>query len=176
MLRNHEFLQQHKWQNEYGVRHNPYTLVHDCKGKTIFEHVSETPKRLTRFNDAMRAADSALVTIGLYPFAEELGSLAEDDTVTVVDVGGGRGHILRQIRESAPDLKGRFILQDQESVIENNGKEVEKYGLEAMPHDFFNPQPVKGMQVFLLLLISFLLTIKPCWDRSPRLLYSALPP
>lgn len=144
MLRNHEFLHQHACQNAYAIRHNPYTFVHNCEGKTIFEHVSETPARLTRFNDAMQAADSALVTIGLYPFAKELGALASDDTVTVVDVGGGRGHILRQIRESAPELKGRFILQDQPGVIEDNGREIEKFGVEAMPHDFFTPQPVKG--------------------------------
>lgn len=161
MLRNHEFLQQHSWQNKYGVRHNPYSLVHDCEGKTIFEHVSESPKRLTRFNNAMRAADSALVTIGLYPFAEQLGSLASDDGVAVVDVGGGRGHILRQIKQSAPELKGRFILQDQACVLEDNGKDIQTDGIEAMAHDFFKPQPVKGIafQSCLLLTYTFLLTI-----------------
>jgi len=177
MLRNHEFLQQHSWQNNYGVRHNPYSLVHDCEGKTIFEHVSESPKRLTRFNDAMRAADSALVTVGLYPFAEELGDLASDDGVTVVDVGGGRGHILRQIMQTARELKGRFILQDQAGVIEDNGKEIEKDGIEAMAHDFFKPQPVKGMPYQFSLLLSYtFLTNHTTKKRRPGLLYPTLSP
>ena len=144
VLRNHEFLSQNGWKNNIAVRHNPYTMVNNCEGKTIFEHLADDPKRLTRFNEAMMAADSGLVTVGLYPFQEELGSLATDDSVTMVDVGGGRGHVIRQIKGSVPNLKGKFILQDRPPVIEDNGKEIEAHRIEAMPHDFFNPQPVKG--------------------------------
>jgi len=147
MIKNHEFLRQHNWKDHIGIRHNPFTYSHDCEGITMFE-VSESPERLARFNEAMVAQDSSQVTIGIYPFAEELGKYATDDTVTIVDVGGGRGHILRQIKESSPGLKGRFILQDRDEVIEDNKKSLISHGIEAMAHDFFKPQPVKGLSMF----------------------------
>ncbi|PIG88503.1 O-methyltransferase [Aspergillus arachidicola] len=150
MLRNHEFLRQQNWQNNFRLRNNPYTFVHNCEGQTMFEHVSKFPDRFTTFNEAMVAQDSGLIAIGLYPFAEELSNLADDNTTTIVDVGGGRGHILRQIKKSAPELKGKFILQDQASVIADNGTETQPYGIEAMAHDFFQPQPIKGALVYYI--------------------------
>ncbi|PWY95090.1 O-methyltransferase [Aspergillus sclerotioniger CBS 115572] len=150
MFQSHEFFRQKNWKHEISPRSNQYTFAHDCEGKTMFEHVAQFPDRLSRLSDAMTASDSNLPTVGIYPIAEELGPLASDDTVTLVDVGGGRGHVIRQIKESAPDLKGRFILQDEAHVIQNNGDENEKYGIEAMAHDFFQPQPVKGALAYYL--------------------------
>ncbi|KAF4215289.1 hypothetical protein CNMCM8980_010367 [Aspergillus fumigatiaffinis] len=148
MLRNHEFLAKHNWKNTMTLTDNPYTHVHNCTGQTMFDYISQFPERLSRLNDAMMAQDSALVVHGLYPFTQELGALARDDGVTIVDVGGGRGHILRQIRETEPGLKGRFILQDRPIVIEENGRELESHGIEPMAHDFFQAQPVKGALIY----------------------------
>ena len=79
----------------------------------------------------MRAVDMALVTIGLYPFVEELCSLASDNRITVVDVGGGHSHILQHIKQSTSNLKRIFILQElQAGVIEDNRKEIEMDGTE----------------------------------------------
>ncbi|KAE8395963.1 S-adenosyl-L-methionine-dependent methyltransferase [Aspergillus alliaceus] len=150
MLRNHEFLRQQNWKNNFRLRSNPYTFAHNCEGETMFEHIAKFPDRFTCFNEAMVAQDSGLIAIGLYPFAEQLGDLANDDTATIVDIGGGRGHILRQIKQSAPELKGRFILQDQASVIADNGMEKQPHGIETMAHDFFHPQPVKGALAYYI--------------------------
>lgn len=144
MLRTHEFLRQHQWQDRMGLRSNPYTLVHHCEGQTMFEHISQSPERLTRLNNAMVAEDSLLAEIGLYPFVERLSPLAQADQPTIVDVGGGRRHIVRQIKQNTPSLAGRFILQDRASVISDNGPEMTRHGIEPMAHDFFTPQPVKG--------------------------------
>lgn len=146
MLQNYEFLRRNDWKSKYTLLNNPYALVHNCPGKTMFEYVSESPERFSRFNDAMMSQGSALVTLGLYPFQEELSGLATEGKPTIVDVGGGRGHILRQLRGNNPDLKGRFILQDRGPVIAENGPAVENDGMEAIGHDFFTPQPVKGAQ------------------------------
>lgn len=148
MLRNYDWQKQNGWKHRYTLHNNPYTTTMNCQGETMFEHISKFPDRFTRFNDAMQGADSSLMTVDLYPFEKELGRLASDDTVTLVDVGGGRGHITRQIKDTFPGLRGRFILQDRPSVIEDNGKEIKSHGIEAMGHDFFNPQPVKGMAPF----------------------------
>ncbi|PWY74271.1 S-adenosyl-L-methionine-dependent methyltransferase [Aspergillus heteromorphus CBS 117.55] len=150
MLRAHEFLRQQGWQHDIRLRSNPYTLVHDCEGQTMFEHISQSPARATRLNDAMVAEDSLLAEIGLYPFAQALGPLAHPDTPTIIDVGGGRGHILKQLRTSLPDLPGRFILQDRASVLADNGPDMTAHAIEPMAHDFFQPQPVQGALVYYI--------------------------
>ncbi|RAH69987.1 O-methyltransferase [Aspergillus aculeatinus CBS 121060] len=153
MLRTREFLRQHQWQDRIGLRSNPYTLVHHCEGQTKFEHISQSPKRLTRLNNAMVTEESLLAEIGLYPFVERLSPLAQADQPTIVDivdVGGGRGHIVRQIKQNTPSLAGRFILQDRASVISDNGPEMARHGIEPMAHDFFTPQPVKGELVYYI--------------------------
>ncbi len=61
--------------------------------------------------------------------------------VLIVDVGGGKGDTLRDLRLARPDLEGRMIVQDLPEVIA--GKEKTP-GVEAMAHDFFTPQPIEG--------------------------------
>ncbi|KAE8133792.1 O-methyltransferase-domain-containing protein [Aspergillus pseudotamarii] len=62
---------------------------------------------------------------------------------TVVDVGGGNGHIEGQIVPLIPG--GNFIIQDQPSNREGAEKIIQENGLAArvqyQPHDFFSPQP-----------------------------------
>lgn len=69
------------------------------------------------------------------------GSLSPEDTV--VDVGGGNGHIEGQIVPLIPG--GYFVIQDQPSNREGAEKIIKEKGLAArvqyQPHDFFSPQP-----------------------------------
>ncbi|KAE8377968.1 S-adenosyl-L-methionine-dependent methyltransferase [Aspergillus bertholletiae] len=150
MLRNHEFLRKHNWQHRYTARNNPYTMANNCEGETVFQHISKFPDRFTTFNEAMMAQDSDMIFISQYPFTEELSPLADESTVTIIDVGGGRGHMLRQIKESCPQLKGRFILQDKATVIAENGSQNQEHGIESMPHDFFQPEPIKGALAYYI--------------------------
>jgi O-methyltransferase domain len=80
-------------------------------------------------------------TVSHYPFSAELAAGDGENEILLVDVGGGRGHIVEAIRESFPELKGRMIVQDLKETVE----EIEDpKGFEPMAHDFFQPQPVKG--------------------------------
>ncbi|KAK2757998.1 hypothetical protein FQN54_004404 [Arachnomyces sp. PD_36] len=68
-------------------------------------------------------------------------SLSRDDTV--VDVGGGNGHIEGQIVPLIPGI--HFIIQDQPSNKEGAEKIIQEKGLASrvqyQPHNFFLPQP-----------------------------------
>lgn len=67
--------------------------------------------------------------------------------------GGGKGQALAQIKRSLPELPaGRFVLQDREGTIKDaeNSRPPELKSVKAMPHDFFEPQPVKGALVYIL--------------------------
>jgi demethylsterigmatocystin 6-O-methyltransferase len=63
-----------------------------------------------------------------------------------VDVGGAMGQQSIFFRKAYPDLKGRVIVQDQAQIV----SQIEATplpgfdGIEAIAHDFFKPQPIKG--------------------------------
>lgn len=91
--------------------------------------------------------------------------LVPDDAALVVDVGGSYGDVLQMILEACPRIPaGRMVLQDRVSVIE----EVKKLdtpalrGVRKMAHDFFTPQPLKGMSNSLRLL-SLLIAEQAHW-------------
>lgn len=91
------------------------------------------------------AADPEKIAMDVYPWEEELGGLAADNQVSIVDVGGSHGNASRQIKEHAPGLKGRFVLQDLEPVILEHGKALRAAGIEPVVHDFLKQtQPVPG--------------------------------
>lgn len=80
---------------------------------------------------------------GFYPVTERIGQGVNSQTPLLVDVGGGLGHDLLELRNKHPELSGRLVLQDQPEVIKQVGN-GEK-GIELAVHDFFTAQPVKGM-------------------------------
>lgn len=111
----------------------------------MWEFLEDRPHRAKVFNDAMVAQSNATNwTVGIYPFEAELSKHETDENTTlIVDVGGGKGHVTRQIRELCPNVKGRIILQDRGDVISDISEPLPN--VEMMEHDFFTPQPVKGM-------------------------------
>ena len=72
---------------------------------------------------------------------------SDENHILVVDVGGGRGSILQDLRHMRPDLQGRLIVQDLAKEID--GREITE-GVEGMTFDFMQLQPVKGpLPVFI---------------------------
>lgn len=86
--------------------------------------------------------------VGFFPVQERLieGSNITNDDAFLVDVGGSIGHDLSEFKRKWPDAPGRLILQDLPAVV------CHTQGLnptiQVMSHDFFTPQPVKGMSAF----------------------------
>jgi hypothetical protein len=113
--------------------------------------------RLTQ--DPVRAADMvkgmmSLSTGGLtptaYPFGSELEKLdIEEDDVAIVDVAGGHGHIMEEVRKQNPGLKGRIVVQDLQSVLET-APDGQPDLIEFMAHDIFKPQPIRAAHVYYL--------------------------
>ena len=123
----------------------------------MFEYFEKVePKRAERFGMAM---DSLSVPGGVLDSVHVLRSFdwASLGPATVVDIGGGRGHISRAIAEANQDLF--FIVQDYAKTLAP-GEEALPAGLRSrfdfMPHDFFTPQPERlsrGKVVFFMRLI-----------------------
>jgi hypothetical protein len=75
------------------------------------------------------------------PFTQEVSPF-NPERAHFVDVGGSIGHQCARLKAKYPNLPGRIILQDLPETIKA-ARPIE--GVEFMAHDFFKPQPVKGM-------------------------------
>ena len=82
-----------------------------------------------------------------YPFKESLikDARTEHDTFFLIDVGGGKGHDLKEMCRKHPELPGKLVLQDIKSVIEEAVASDLDEKIVPMEHDFFTKQPITGM-------------------------------
>lgn len=60
-----------------------------------------------------------------------------------MDVGGGLGHDLEEMKLKHPSVRGRLVLQDKPEVIAQFSKISDSIDLTA--HEFSTPQRVNGM-------------------------------
>ena len=104
--------------------------------------------------------------LDFYPLDQLAYGFSEaEDAVLLVDVGGGRGHEIQEIKTRYPALPGRMILQDLQGTI---GQVRPEPGMvEVMAHDFFTPQPICGEPP-----ISQCKDARVDWLRCPRILLS----
>jgi hypothetical protein len=113
------FFKEKGWKYIVSETDNPYTYAHKLKdGMTLWQHIDKFPDRLKNVNYTMVAQNSATSwTVGIFPFGAELNKIhTEDDTVLLVDVGGGMGQATRQIKQMCSNIKGRMVLQDRKEV------------------------------------------------------------
>lgn len=79
--------------------------------------------------------------LSVYP-VEQYTEAWKPETPVYVDIGGGIGHQCAEFKAKYPNLPGRVILQDLPYSIENA---LSTPGVENMVHDFFQPQPIRGI-------------------------------
>lgn len=123
-----------------------HTVFQDCfnTDKHVFDWFKDNPENLRFFNDYMafrRKADISWLSV--YPVREETKGWDPEKPV-YVNIGGGIGHQCEQFKGEYPDVPGRVILQDLPHSIE---KALPTPGVENMVHNFFQPQPIKGLSL-----------------------------
>ena len=113
-----------------------------------FEWLKAHPREQAAFNTVMGISrmNRGEDWFEFYPVENKLR--AAEDKPLLIDIGGGLGHDLIALKSKFPNLSGRLIVQDLPIVIENV-KDLPS-GIEAMQHDFFTPQPVKGAKAYYL--------------------------
>lgn len=119
----------------------------------IWEWYEKNPEAHAIFNSAMSIQESFPKEMRpQYPFKKATGEVGADpNAVTLVDIGGGFGQAIKNIRKEYPGLKGRFILQDLPKTIDQiDATQAKEDGFELHAYDFFNPQPIKGAKFYHL--------------------------
>ncbi len=118
-----------------------------------FAWLNERPHTMAAFQAyvyGQRETRPSWMDEGFYPVQERLirGLDVEGDSSALIDVGGGLGLCLEEFRVKIPDWQGRLVLQEQEAVVKQvSGLDAR---IEAMAHDFFKPQPIRGARAYYL--------------------------
>ena len=109
----------------------------------MWEHIGLDPERQRNLNLAMVAQSAATKkTVGIFPFKEELSKITTDEkTVLVVDIGGGKGHVIKQIQDLLSGVQGQLVLQERKEALD---EAIDLPEIVTMEYDFFTPQPIKG--------------------------------
>ncbi|CAI6270194.1 unnamed protein product [Periconia digitata] len=140
-------------------------------GMTPYEWYAANPERGSRFAAAMAGygqmnRDTTTLRDS-YPWAD-LGD------ATVVDVGGGSGHVSLYLAQQFPRLQ--FIVQDYNTVMLEQGPkrpdfESVKTRMSFMKYDFYEPQPIHNANLFFMRQIIHNYSD----DKSVRILKSFVP-
>lgn len=120
---------------------------HWC-GLPVWEWVKTHAKAEAVINTVMSAyAANRPELAEVYP-TDELLKHAHDDSVLLVDCGGGVGHDTSAFARTHPQKPGKLVLQDRPTVIESIISLDPS--IQKMEYDFFTPQPVKGAAAYYL--------------------------
>ncbi|KAI0421901.1 S-adenosyl-L-methionine-dependent methyltransferase [Xylaria grammica] len=141
-----EFLKRTGYKNPTDGLH---TVFQDA-WKTDLHHFSwfsEHPENLAYFNDFMAfRREPELSWLTVYPVEEQV-QVWDSERPLYVNIGGGIGHQCAQFLEKYPNVPGRVILQDLPHSI---SMALPTPRVENLPHDFFDPQPIKGAKFYYL--------------------------
>lgn len=107
-----------------------------------FKWYEQRPEAFAYFNEYMASRSEGKPTwLSVYPVLEETKGWNSKAPV-FIDIGGGVGHQCVELKKMYPKIPGRVILLDLSQPIDEArpAPDVERY-----VHDFFEPQPFRGM-------------------------------
>ncbi|KAF2464342.1 putative O-methyltransferase [Lindgomyces ingoldianus] len=112
-----------------------------------FDFLSHHPERAHRFAGAMSSTSQA----SLDALSNYFGWAGLEAGTTVVDLGGGQGHVSVHLARTFTHL--HFVVQDMAAVVDGMGEKIPEDvqdRVKITAHDMFTKQPIKGAGVYLL--------------------------
>ncbi|KAL2870602.1 S-adenosyl-L-methionine-dependent methyltransferase [Aspergillus lucknowensis] len=114
-------------------------------GQSQFEWLAQRRHQQVLFNSYMLSRrEGKLAWFDVYPMDRLMDPPLVDESILLIDVGGNQGHDLNRFQKKYPDAPGRLILQDLPAVLAGHTCE----GIEVMPYNFMDLQPVKGARTY----------------------------
>lgn len=123
----------------------PYVWAVNKEGMTFYDALEDDLVVAEAWHKGMTMIQATQPITGMFPFHSLADAVrAEPHRAFVVDVGGGRGNALLAImKECSGSYGANMVLQDMEQVLEGSDP-VRIPGVQNIPYDFFEPQPVKS--------------------------------
>ncbi|OJJ76883.1 hypothetical protein ASPBRDRAFT_140247 [Aspergillus brasiliensis CBS 101740] len=160
-----QYLRETRYKSPEDAYAGPFQYVFNTD-EHFFDWIKSRPVELDAFNRTMQAGvvrDNAARWTDIFPVAQRLqrflrADLPPNERFQMVDIGGGIGHETKILLDTLPSLTGHFILQDIPSVVESILPELrtttpgsqQTVTVQAMPYNFFDPQPVTRAHVYFL--------------------------
>lgn len=141
-----KYLQDTGYKNPVDEKKTAFQVAHSTPLNSYAWFASH-PDELAYFNTYMALRRKPQVTwLSEYPVTEEVTDWPADKGL-YINIGGSIGHQCAQFKEKYPDLKGRVVLQDLPHSV---AAALNTPGVENMPHDMFEPQPVLGAKFYYM--------------------------
>ncbi|KAK8075445.1 hypothetical protein PG997_010108 [Apiospora hydei] len=139
-----DYLKTHAPEDVYDPLKSPFSYSRGAEGQTYYQLLEADLAFSDVWHKGMAQAAPFNPVLGMFPFRDMKEAVeAEPDRAFVVDVGGGRGNALVDVmRECGGGFGAPMVLQDLEEVLQGEDP-VQIDGVQVMPHDFYNEQPVK---------------------------------
>ena len=127
----------------------PHSWADNKLGMTFWEVLNSDPERVQSFARGLSLFDAIHPIVGIYPFEEQHAAGNSPARPLAVDIGGGRGLAMLELRARCPSLQGSLVLEDRKEVLDAIAPD-DLPGVEKIEHDFFSPQPIKGAQIYYI--------------------------
>ncbi|KAK7999623.1 o-methyltransferase-like protein [Apiospora arundinis] len=146
-----DYLKTHAPEDLYNNLKSPFSYWRGAEGKTYYQLLEEDPAFSDVWHKGMAQAAPFNPVLGMFPFRDMRKAVeAEPDRAFVVDVGGGRGNALvDMMKECGGSFGAPMVLQDMKEVLQGDDP-VRIEGVQVMPHDFYNEQPVKNAHIYYM--------------------------
>lgn len=140
-----DYLKTHSAEDAKEATKVPFVWAMGKEGMTYYEAIEEDPVVSDTWHKGMIMIETTQPISGMFPFTSMKDAVeAEPQRAFVVDVGGGRGNALVSIMKDCGGSYGaKMVLQDMAEVLEGQDP-VKVEGVENMPHNFYNVQPVES--------------------------------
>ncbi|KAI1127775.1 O-methyltransferase-domain-containing protein [Nemania abortiva] len=126
-----------------------HSAFHERFGVSMYQYYEQRPDKARRFTQAMSSWSKLDRSIEELHTSFPWASLKDG---TVVDIGGGNGHISIGLAQKFPSL--HFVVQDiSPQMLSQAQQQQQDHGdgrVTFQQHDFFDPQPVQDASAFLL--------------------------
>ncbi|KAF9870936.1 O-methyltransferase [Colletotrichum karsti] len=134
----------------------PEYYAHYGRQKTLWEIAHSRPERLKRVMEAMDTVQHGPMIARTYDFSwlrEKLTDPQHQDRIAFVDVGGGKGHMIKDVMRGNPFMPAnRMALEDRDEVMKEVAinREPELEGVKLQSHDFHKEQPIKNAFIYFI--------------------------
>lgn len=149
MFHLYEYFEKNGYRSPEDHRNTPAVFARGLKDIDYFDWMTQEPKHYASFNDAMAHFTfiGAKEIARTYPFSQlPVGASG----VTIVDVGGGKGHVLNEIISLHPSIATHAVLEDLRSVVSADTL-VSPNQVRTQPYNFMaEQQPVKGASAYYM--------------------------
>lgn len=148
-----KYLSQNGYQEPLSQEDGPYAA--NFGGQIYWQRLSAEPTLYADLNTYMQShkqGDCSLAAL-LPPNRLTDGFNPSISDTLVVDIGGGKGHQLVELASKRSNLPGRLVLQDLPEGLPSTDAErnaLATHKIEAVNHNFFTAQPIKGARYYYL--------------------------